>query len=115
MPACERCWSEYQRRLHGGEHQLTYSEVVVERDRNGGCTPEEQCGEMHLLCVENDTVCRCGKNRRVPYLPPDDLETLRMIADGNAKAYKSGNPWAIDHAVIRDKLRAIIAKCEGKP
>jgi len=59
MAACERCWAEYRARVFfGGEDSLTYSEVVAERDRRGGCTPEEQCGEMHIVINES---CRCGK------------------------------------------------------
>lgn len=62
MPACERCWSEYKWRLET-DGLVTYRRVVEERDKVGGCTPEEQCGEMHLLVdwTDRPRQCRCGK------------------------------------------------------
>jgi hypothetical protein len=63
VPACERCWAEYNRRQLLGEHDLTYSEVVAQREERGGaCSPEEQCGETHLLLDWKDGSrrCRCG-------------------------------------------------------
>lgn len=64
MAACERCWREYQFRLLMG-CKTTYSAIVAERDRTGGCTPEEQCGELHLVCVKDERGprCRCGLKR----------------------------------------------------
>jgi len=61
MPACERCWAEYRRRLALGEN-ITYSQVVAESDQRGGCTADEQCGEMHLVLdwVDGTRHCRCG-------------------------------------------------------
>jgi hypothetical protein len=66
MTACERCWAEYRKRQALGEYDLVYSEVVSERDARGGCSPEEQCGDVHLLCVKIAESpprirCRCGK------------------------------------------------------
>ena len=61
MPACERCWAEYHRRSIGGRERsgdVTYSQVVAERDAVGGCTPEEQCGDLHIVVGD---ACRCGK------------------------------------------------------
>lgn len=61
MAACERCWAEYRRRRLCDDPHITYSEVVAERERtHGGCSPEEQCGEIH--CVVGAS-CRCGKVR----------------------------------------------------
>jgi len=63
MPACERCWSIYSRRSMFND-DLTYGEVVVDEEkRNGGpCSPEEQCGDMHLVLDFKDGSrrCRCG-------------------------------------------------------
>ncbi len=56
---CEKCWSEYRCRLMCGE-DVVYSQVVAESDARGGCTPEEQCGENHLILGD---ACRCGKVR----------------------------------------------------
>ena len=58
MAACERCWAEYQRRRICGDLDVTYSAVVAERDKAGGCSPREQCGDMHLLIGNR---CRCGE------------------------------------------------------
>ncbi len=55
MAACERCWNDAKMR------GLTYAFVVEERNESGEvCTPKDQCGELHVLCVDNDTKCRCG-------------------------------------------------------
>ncbi len=63
MPACERCWSIYSRRVMYDEF-LTYADVVAEEEsERGPCSPEEQCGEMHLVLDFKDGSrrCRCGK------------------------------------------------------
>lgn len=63
MAACERCWKDYTRRSHV-EPELNYSDVVAQRERtHGACTPEEQCGEMHLILrwTDRPDQCRCGK------------------------------------------------------
>lgn len=60
MPACERCWSIYQSR---GE-SVPYSQIVAEEEKyRGVCSPEEQCGDMHLVLDFKDGSrrCRCGK------------------------------------------------------
>lgn len=67
MAACEKCWSEYKQRLYWGEH-VTYSQVVAEND-NAGHTPEEQCGDLHVIVGES---CRCGKRRAGEPLHADD-------------------------------------------
>lgn len=64
MPVCERCWAEYQYRQRFEDVSLTYSEVVAQREaEHGACSPEEQCGEMHLVLDWKDggRRCRCGK------------------------------------------------------
>lgn len=64
MAACERCWAEYRWR-QWEERDLTYSMVVAQREaRLGACTPEEQCGDLHLVIKWTDgrpDQCRCGK------------------------------------------------------
>lgn len=63
MAACERCWAEFSRRQFGESH-VTYDQVCREREESHGlCTPEEQCGEMHLVLDWKDggRRCRCGK------------------------------------------------------
>lgn len=68
MPACERCWSEYRWR-QWEERDLTYSQVVAEREqRYGACSPEQQCGEMHPVLDWKDggRRCRCGKVVEAP-------------------------------------------------
>lgn len=77
MTACERCWAEYTRRTWGlHNHGLTYADVVREREEeHGPCSPEEQCGEMHLVLDWQDGTrhCRCGK---VVKEPQPDLDQL---------------------------------------
>jgi hypothetical protein len=45
---------------------LEYRHVLRENEvkNSGPCTPEEQCGDLHVLCVDNDTRCRCGKRTK---------------------------------------------------
>lgn len=60
MPACERCWRIY---MSQGE-TVPYSKVVAEQEQlYGPCTPEEQCGEVHLVLDMKDggRRCRCGQ------------------------------------------------------
>lgn len=61
MPACEKCWHEAGIRAAVGVRDKVdiYRELVESRD----CTPEEQCGEMHLVLDWKDgsKKCRCGK------------------------------------------------------
>jgi hypothetical protein len=61
MPACEKCWADahFAAALRGVDQSKVYRELVAERD----CTPEEQCGEMHLVIEWDDREpqCRCGK------------------------------------------------------
>lgn len=62
MAGCERCWSEANRRVHGAYDSVTeaYHAILAERDAAGiVCTPEEQCGELHLLWDKKS--CRCGQ------------------------------------------------------
>lgn len=60
VPACERCWGEYQKRVHVYGHEVTYSQVLKERDAKGGCTPKEECGDLHLIDHYTGH-CRCGQ------------------------------------------------------
>ena len=65
---CEKCWSDaYSRELADtsksqGEH---HQELIRERIDNP-CTPEEQCGEMHLVIKWKDGTkhCICGEMSR---------------------------------------------------
>jgi hypothetical protein len=60
MAACERCWTDSRMRAltHDGAY---YAEMADKEARGIVCTPEEQCGDLHVLCLDNDTRCRCGK------------------------------------------------------
>jgi len=66
MAACEKCWADAFRRAYGSGRCQTdeYQELIEERKDNP-CTPEEQCGEMHLVLEYKDgrKQCRCGKKR----------------------------------------------------
>ena len=62
MAACEKCWAEYQHRSSQGA-DVTYSQVVAERDAQGGCSPADQCGDLHLIVGD---ACRCGTQQAVP-------------------------------------------------
>ncbi len=71
MAACEKCWSDAY--LHSAMRVTfqvdEYQRLVREREANGiVCTPEEQCGDLHVLCVDGDTRCRCGA--RVKHFDP---------------------------------------------
>lgn len=62
MPACEKCWADAARYSYesGRDRVDIYRDLVEERD----CTPEEQCGDMHLVLSWKDgrpDQCRCGK------------------------------------------------------
>lgn len=59
MAACERCWAEYRGLQATGVFSVSYEEILAYR--HPPCTPEEQCGDLHILCVDNNTRCRCGK------------------------------------------------------
>jgi hypothetical protein len=64
MPACEKCWADAAQAVaeRGGSQVDHYHQLI--RDRGpGGCTPREQCGEMHLLLqfMDGSTHCRCGE------------------------------------------------------
>lgn len=74
---------------------------VVEHDENDCPTPWVLCGnnECSFAARTDDW------NRRVPYLPPEDVETLR---DAAAQMWGTRVP-------LGDKLRALIARLEGKP
>ena len=63
MPTCEKCWAEYKRRRDWGGQDITYEQVLKENE--GKCTPEQQCGEMHLVVSWKDGTrhCVCGKVR----------------------------------------------------
>lgn len=62
MAACEKCWADWRRRQMF-QPDLNYSDVVAERELLGPlCTLAEQCGDVHVICVEVGGVkqCRCG-------------------------------------------------------
>lgn len=65
MPACEKCWADAHR---GPQFSVAdeYRRLIEERKDNP-CTPEEQCGEMHLLMdwTDRPRQCRCGKRVEV--------------------------------------------------
>lgn len=61
MAMCERCWADAKaaQRLRGVDQFDEYRRLVAERE----CSPEQQCGEMHLLLdyTDGSRRCRCGK------------------------------------------------------
>ena len=61
MAACEKCWGDAYDYGHG-DQSARYNELIAERLDNP-CTPEQQCGEMHLVLKWKDggMRCRCGK------------------------------------------------------
>ena len=64
MAACEKCWRDAASRERSdtsktqGEH---YRDLIHER-QDSPCTPEEQCGELHLIFdwESGPPRCRCG-------------------------------------------------------
>lgn len=64
MTGCEKCWTEAGRRLCvlGGDQTSHYLDILTERVATP-CTPEEQCGDLHVLLHKDDGSqrCRCGK------------------------------------------------------
>lgn len=63
MAACERCWREFSRRSLT-DSRITYRDVLREQEATGRvCTPEEQCGDLHIVIKWTDRPdqCRCGK------------------------------------------------------
>lgn len=64
MAACEKCWSDaFLLAFNSNRDQSTiYRSLVEEREKEGrSCTPEQQCGEMHLVLEWKDSepMCRC--------------------------------------------------------
>jgi hypothetical protein len=65
MAACEACWAIYTARsLHGLRDE--YADVLAEFQ--GKHTPEEMCGDLHVICRKTPDgsaeQCKCGKNVR---------------------------------------------------
>lgn len=61
MAGCEKCWSDAGRREHRGTSKTKtdhYHDLLEERTANP-CTPEEQCGEMHIVLDWKDGGKRC--------------------------------------------------------
>lgn len=66
MASCEKCWSDANfLAFNSNVDQATiYRSLIEEREKEGRvCTPEQQCGEMHLVLDMKDGTrrCRCGK------------------------------------------------------
>lgn len=64
MPACEKCWADSHSSM--GDQPAEYRRLIEER-RDNPCTPEQQCGEMHLVLEWKDgrpPQCRCGKVKK---------------------------------------------------
>ncbi len=71
MPGCEKCWSEAGIRATSGSAWKTktdhYHDILDEHKAAGvTCTPEEQCGELHVIELGGALRCRCGKVTRSP-------------------------------------------------
>jgi len=64
--ACEKCWSDATSRAFSLGNSTTeeYHKLLDER-RDTPCSPEEQCGEMHLVFDWKDGTrhCVCGVRR----------------------------------------------------
>ena len=64
MPGCEKCWHDAGMRsfLEGRQKIEVYYELLDER-ADHPCTPEEQCGDLHVVFDWNDGTshCMCGK------------------------------------------------------
>ncbi|KKN46316.1 hypothetical protein LCGC14_0674330 [marine sediment metagenome] len=62
MPGCEKCWwdSDLKARTSGRDRFEILNELIDARD----CTPEEQCGELHVVIDWKDGTrhCVCGEN-----------------------------------------------------
>lgn len=59
MASCEKCWSgSFMLAAVSGRPQAEVYRELIERSN---CTPEEQCGEMHLVLEWKDSkpMCRC--------------------------------------------------------
>jgi hypothetical protein len=57
MAACEKCWADSRNPLIGDDSD-SYRRLLEERKDNP-CTPEQQCGELHVR--DDSGNCRCGK------------------------------------------------------
>lgn len=72
MAACEKCWAEAGRRAASSNrpvrefYPLVLMERMVGRPRHHKCTPEEMCGDLHVVGNYHDGTrhCRCGKVTR---------------------------------------------------
>ncbi len=67
MPGCERCWGDAytSSQLRGTSQVDVYRALVNERD----CTPEEQCGDAHIVIpwMDGSWHCICGwKSEEAP-------------------------------------------------
>lgn len=64
MPACQKCWGDagYVSMTRGTSKAEEYGKLIDER-KDSPCTPEEQCGEMHIVIqwVVGSNRCICGK------------------------------------------------------
>jgi hypothetical protein len=68
MATCEKCWDDAYSRSWGGSEKTQsehYQDLLEERKGNP-CSPEEQCGENHLLLDWKDGTrhCVCGSRSR---------------------------------------------------
>ena len=64
MAACEKCWNDAYNKSYGSHtDQATEYQKLIKERKDTPCSPEEQCGEMHLILEYKDGTkhCRCGK------------------------------------------------------
>ena len=88
MAVCEKCWWDaYAKARDGnGEHHDAY--VYLLRMRDPGCSPEDQCGDLHLVLdmLDGGRRCRCNLVvERAPAAPvtlPTGARTLRYVCVG---------------------------------
>jgi hypothetical protein len=75
MPACEKCWSDaaFLAFNSNADQATIYASLVNEREKTGNpCTPEQQCGELHVVVewADSEPMCRCEHaSKRDPHDP----------------------------------------------
>lgn len=72
------------------EDVLAENARLIEERKDNPCTPEQQCGEMHLLCdwTDRPRQCRCGKVKGTPM----SLRELKVAATVVAEAAADDPP-----------------------
>lgn len=64
MTCCEKCWTQAQANAVVFQTSVTDEYVKLLNSRKKPCTPEEQCGDVHICVSWFDEAlarCRCGR------------------------------------------------------